>query len=175
MHKWLCCVEKFTQGGIMRIVDLDNSFLTFPDYNVKHLGLNHPTGQLALLCNVKVACCPSTTRQLLVATSQPVPMPVLARTKASSQLSPHGPFVQLPQVTTHNNTANYVTKLLHVVFFEGWFNVMIGNLQCCVFFFFFFFFFLEKTAPGNYASRTGLSWNYLFISLHLILLLVYLL
>ncbi|KAI9396780.1 hypothetical protein POPTR_004G183500v4 [Populus trichocarpa] len=28
-------------------------------------------------------------------------------------------------------------------------------------------------APGNYASRTGLSWNYLFISLHLILLLVY--
>nr|AKK25219.1 CEBiP1 [Populus x canadensis] len=30
-------------------------------------------------------------------------------------------------------------------------------------------------APGNYASRTGLSWNYLFISLYLILLLVYLL
>jgi hypothetical protein len=142
-------------------------FTHFPDYNVKHLGLNHPTGQLALLCNVKVACYPSTTRQLLVATSQPVPMPVLTRTKASSQLSPHGPLVQLPQVTTHNNTANYVTKLLHVVFFEGWFNVMIGNLQCCV------FFIVDKTAPGNYASRTGLSWNYLFISLHLILLLVY--
>ncbi|KAJ6395610.1 hypothetical protein OIU77_020794 [Salix suchowensis] len=30
-------------------------------------------------------------------------------------------------------------------------------------------------APGNYASRIGLSWDFLLISLHLILLLVYLL
>jgi hypothetical protein len=29
MHKWLCCVEKFSQVGIMRIVDLHNSFHTF--------------------------------------------------------------------------------------------------------------------------------------------------
>ncbi|KAL9370594.1 hypothetical protein Peur_035734 [Populus x canadensis] len=30
-------------------------------------------------------------------------------------------------------------------------------------------------SPGNFASRIGLSWNYLFISIHMILLLVYLL
>jgi hypothetical protein len=99
-------------------------------------------------------------------------MPVLAGTKTSSQLQPHSPLVQLLQVIAHNNTLNYSNKQLDIVFYEDWINVMIVNLLCCLLM-------VDKTAPGgspgNFASRIGLSRNYLFICIHMILFLVYLL
>ena len=76
------------------------------------------------------------------------------------------------QVIAHNNTLNFSNKQLDIVYFEGWINVMIGNLLRCLLM-------VDKTAPGgspgSFASRIGLSRNYLFICIHMILLLVNLL